>query len=395
MKIGIAGPIDMTLLCDLFPAHSDIPNTYSFAFTANLARALYHRGHEIVVFSLSREVSITRRIDGDRITAYICPQRLPRYQMLDFFRRERHGLRDAMRTSGCDVIHALWTYEFGSAAVESGLPHAVTAQDIPTVVLRFARHPYWLEKPLLAWPVLRKARCVTAVSPYAADALRAFVKPEREIIVVPNGVTQDTFNLFEGRHRRSEGAPFKFASVLNGWSGRKNGAKLIEAFGILRREFGERVQLIMFGDGHEPLGPAHRWSIHRRLADGVQFVGLLPNGILMNRLAQDVDVLVHPSLEETFGIAVAEAMATGIPVIGGVRSGGIAWVLGNGHAGLLVDVTSPTAIAERMRTVLLDGDLRGVLAQAGRERALKEFHLEAVARKYESVLENARREQTH
>ena len=66
------------------------------------------------------------------------------------------------------------------------------------MVLRFARHPYWIEKRLLACLVLRKARCVTAVSPYTAAALRSFVRPPRGIVVIPNGVTQDTFDLFKG-----------------------------------------------------------------------------------------------------------------------------------------------------------------------------------------------------
>jgi glycosyltransferase involved in cell wall biosynthesis len=51
-------------------------------------------------------------------------------------------------------------------------------------------------------------------------------------------------------------------------------------------------------------------------------------------------------------------------------------------------------IAQGMRRMLQGVELRSALAQAGRERALKEFHLEAVAKKYESVLENARQEQT-
>jgi hypothetical protein len=73
----------------------------------------------------------------------------------------------------------------------------------------------------------------------------------------------------------------------------------------------------MFGDGHEPDGPAHQWSIRRRLADGVQFVGLLPNGTLMSRLAQNVDVLVHSSFEEAHCMAIHEEIVFGIPVIGG------------------------------------------------------------------------------
>lgn len=394
MRIGVAGPIDLTLLRDLFSAASKIPGTVSFPLPAYIARAYLNHGHEIVLFALSQDVTSTTCIRGDRITAYICPQRKPRWQMLDFFQEERYSLRDAMRTSSCDVIHAHWTYEFGLAAVESGLPHVITAHDVPNVVLRFARHPYWLEKPLLAWPVLKRARCVTAVSPYVADALRGLVKPDRDIVVVPNGVTQGIFALFKTQRPRSESAPFVFASVLNGWSGRKNGAKLIEAFAILRAEFGEQVQLSMFGEGHGPGGPACRWSAGKQLTEGVDFAGVLPNPAPLSRLAQNADVLMHPSLEESFCMAAAEAMAMGIPVIEGAKSGGISWVLDHGRAGMLVDVCSAESIAQGMRTMLRDSDRRRAFAYSGRERALKDYRLEAVATQYERVLEKACLEQT-
>jgi glycosyltransferase involved in cell wall biosynthesis len=395
MKIGIAGPSDLAMLSDLFSPESRglLPNGY--VLTANQARAYFNKGHEVTLFVLSRDVTSTRRLDGKGVTAFVCPQRRPRSQMLDFFRGERDALRDAMRASDCSVIHAHWTYEYGAAAVESGLPHVISAHDIPAVVMKFAQNLYWLEKPLLGWPVLRKAKCVTAVSPYTAEALRTYLKPERDVIVIPNGVTHATFELFERRQPRPEGLPFRFAAVLNGWSGRKNGKRLIEAFGTLHAEFGDKVQLFLFGEGHEGDGEAYQWSRRRGLINGVAFVGSLPYEELMCRLSGSVDVLVHPSFEETFCMAAAEAMAMGIPVIGGRESGGIAWVLGDGEAGLLVDVRSSEAIADGMRTLFQDADLRNALARSGRSRAMREYRLEDVERQYESVLQRALREQTN
>ncbi len=395
MKIGVAGPIDLTLLRDLLAADCDLPRAYSFPLIAHITRSLYRRGHEIVVFALSMDVTQTRRIDGERITVYVCPQRRSPVQMLDFLRVERHGLLAAMRDSGCSIIHAHWTYEFASAALKSGLPCVVTAHDVPSVVMRYARHPYWLEKPLLAFNVLRKAKCITAVSPYAADAIRGWVKSAPQVIVVPNGVTEDIFELHATRKPRRADAPFHFAAVLNDWYGRKNGTALLEAFAILRRQFGERVRLSMFGDEHQPEGAAHQWARQHRLAEGVEFLGSLPYPVLMKRLAQTVDVLVHPALEESFCMVAAEAMAMGVPVIGGLHSGGITWVLDNGRAGLLVDVTSPKEIAQGMRTMIEDERLRDELARAGRERALKEFQLDNVAQQYEDVLKQALQEQSH
>ncbi|MBZ5583963.1 MAG: glycosyltransferase family 4 protein [Acidobacteriia bacterium] len=394
MRIGVAGPIDLVMLRDLFSAGSQICRTYSFPLTASLARSLHNKGHNLALFALSREVTEIHRVYGERITAYICPRRRPRSQMLDFFRGERRVLCAAMREAKCDVIHAHWTYEFASAAIESGVPAVVTAHDIPTVVLRFARHPYWLERPLLAWPVLRNAKCITAVSPYVAQALRRFVKPDRQIAVVPNGATSEVFALYEKRIPRSIGASFRFASVLNGWGPRKNGFRLIQAFAVLRKEFGECVELSMFGEGHEPGGPAQQWARLRHLDPGVTFEGSVPHNCLINRLVSSVDALVHPSREETFGMAILEAMALGIPVIAGKFSGAVPWVLGFGAAGLLVDVVSATSIASGMRSLLVDSQLRNALAHSGRQKALDEYRLEEVTDQYEAVLAKAVQEQT-
>lgn len=393
MRVGVGGPIDLHLLADLFPAGEQIPNTYRFALTANLARGIHTRGHEIAIFALSSEVQQTVRIQGSGITAYVCPQRRPRSQMSDFFGEERRALRTAMRKAGCDVIHAHWTYEFGAAAVESGVPHVVTAHDIPTVVMRFARHPYWIEKPLLAWPVLRRAKSLTAVSPYVAKALRKWAKNTNEIAVVPNGVTKDVFDLSSERLSCRLDSCFTFASILNEWSDRKNAKRLLEGFAVVRREFGRKVRLMMFGGAYGQEEAANRWAARRGLADGVEFVGLQPYRTLMRRLAQEVDVLVHPAVAEAHCMAVNEAMAIGVPVIGGASCAGVAWALEQGKAGLLVDVTSGAALAEGMRGLTVDSALCARLGQAGTNRALAEFRLELTVEKYERVLKDAQEAQ--
>jgi glycosyltransferase involved in cell wall biosynthesis len=93
-----------------------------------------------------------------------------------------------------------------------------------------------------------------------------------------------------------------------------------------------------------------------------------------------LDAFVHPSLEESFGMVIVEAMAAGVPVVAGRRSGAPAWLLEGGSAGLLVDVTSDEAIAGAMLR-LVEGPERTVLAAAGRVRA-EDFRMERVADQY-------------
>jgi glycosyltransferase involved in cell wall biosynthesis len=388
MKIGVAGHITLAMLQPLFPSGTQLPATSSFPLIATLAERFHQRGHDIAVFGLSAEVRKTQFFAGNRIEAYICPQRRPRWQMLDFFGQERRALANAMQQSGCDVIHAHWTYEFGAAAIESGVRHVITAHDTPLAVLRFARHPYWLEKPLLAPMVVRRAKYLTAVSPYIAASLRRFLRPRSQIVVIPNGVTSEVFAL-HGRRRRTQTDSIIFASVLNGWSVRKNGWQLVKAFALLRSQLGHNAELWMFGNEHENGGPADVWARQRSLDAGIRFMGPLPYMECLTTLAEKVDILVHPALEEAHSMAVTEAMAMGLPVIGGKYSGGIPWNLAGGQAGMLVDVTSAKAIASGMQAMAEDANLRRRLALAGRELALAQYHIDAIVDRYEAILTRA------
>jgi glycosyltransferase involved in cell wall biosynthesis len=380
------------MLQPLFPLGTQLPETWSHPLIATLVKSLHQRGHEIVVFGLSDRVRKTQFFVGNRIEAYICPQRRARWQMLDFFGGERRALADAMRRSGCDVIHSHWTYEFGAAAVESGVRHVVTAHDNPLAVLRFATHPYWLEKPFLAPRVVRKAKYLTAVSPYVAASLRRFLKPRGEIAVIPNGVTSEVFALHD-RRRKTQSDRIIFASVSNNWAGLKNGRQLVKAFAHLRSKFGHNVELWMFGDEHERGGPANIWTRQRSVDAGIRFMGPLPYMECLAMLAESVDVLVHPSLEESQCMAVIEAMAMGLPVIGGKHSGAIPWVLAGGKAGMLVDVTSAKAIACGMQAMAEDVGLRRRLALTGRELALTQYHIDTAVNRYETILTRASKDQ--
>src|SRR5262249_30195396 len=110
MKIGIAGHISLPILKDLFPQETKLPQTLEFPLISTVARVLREHGHQFPIFALSPALHETRRYRGWGVEAYISPLRRPRWQMADFFRGERNALTTAMMASGCDVIHAHWTY---------------------------------------------------------------------------------------------------------------------------------------------------------------------------------------------------------------------------------------------------------------------------------------------
>ena len=224
---------------------------------------------------------------------------------------------------------------------------------------------------VLYFVALARARHVTAVSPYSAARVRRFTRAAVEVI--PNGVEDDLFVDPVGARvtQTTESSAVVFLSINNGFSPRKNVTQLLEAFAIVRRS-APAALLHLVGADHERGGPCEAWSRARGLEAGVSFLGTVDRAELFH-LMDGATALVHPAREENMPLTLIEAMARGIPVIGGRRSGGVPWVLDHGNAGLLVDVDDPGSIAGGMVALVDNAGLRARFALAGHAHARKNF----------------------
>ena len=87
----------------------------------------------------------------------------------------------------------------------------------------------------------------------------------------------------------------------------------------------------------------------------------------------------EPRTVEGFGISLVEALACGVPVIGG-RSGGIPDTVREGETGLLVDPTDHRAVAAAIDRLLRDPGLAQAFGRAGRSLAEGHFNWDRVTR---------------
>jgi glycosyltransferase involved in cell wall biosynthesis len=177
------------------------------------------------------------------------------------------------------------------------------------------------------------------------------VRPHRE---------QTTF-IFVGRL-----VPFKCARIA------------IAAFGaspVLRRH---RLQIV--GDGPER-GPLEEQVRALGLESSVEFLGARPNAEIAG-LMQEADVFVFPSIRESGGLVVAEAMATGLSCVA-TDYGGPAGVL-TPECGIKVPLGGPDELAAGFRDALErlaeDRGLRDRLGEAAQERVRRHFTWDAKAR---------------
>ena len=113
------------------------------------------------------------------------------------------------------------------------------------------------------------------------------------------------------------------------------------------------------------------------LEKNVTFTGSVPHSQL-RRLYQEADIVINPSLSETFGLSLVEAMASEIPVVA-TRVGGMVEVIEDGKSGLLVEAENPTMLAKTIETLLANETLRKKMGTAGRQRVENLFSWEKIA----------------
>ncbi len=376
MRVALAGPIETAAFVDYLPdgALTGLPPGLGGSPVNLLALELLKRGYEVILLSLDQGVEEEVAIQGRGLTILFGPFRRKRAR--DMFAVERLWLVDKLREQMPDIVHAHWTYEYAMAATASGLPHLVTAHDAPWHILRIGFTPYRIVRTWMALRVLRDVRNLSSVSPYVAKHLRRYMGYRRPIEIIPNGLPDTSFS---GADRIAGRERLTFATILTGWSGRKNGEYAIEAFAEYRRDRPD-ARMLMFGNGHGPDEQAPAWARERGIDEGIEFVGQIGYDALLQRLSAEVDVLIHPSREESFGMTLIEAMAMGIPVIAGERAGAVPWTIGG--CGLLVDIMDAQAVARAMKDLDDDRGRLADLGQRGRRMVATRFHMTTVADAY-------------
>jgi glycosyltransferase involved in cell wall biosynthesis len=392
MHIAIVGPIATAdIRCLLDGDTASLPVGYPGApLLTTLIAELIKRGHRVTAVTMSGGMALDWRkpksATGKDLEVFYVPMRRRAWRpnglrfgrIVDLYGVERRALRHAIEQAAPDVVHAHWTYEFALAAMDTGLPCLVTCHDAPQVVLRYMPNGYRLLRYFMARSVLAKARHLTAVSPYLRDQVSQYARTP--ITIVPNPIGPAPEQHYREMREFDPARP-RVAMVLNGWGKRKNPEPALRAFAQLRKNV-PTAELVTMGFDYGPGQQAEQWARSRGIAEGIRFVGALPHATLMEELAK-ADLLIHPSLEETFGMTVAEAMSLGLPVIGGERSGAVPWIVGS--AGKLVDVTKPAAIFEA--AIQLLGDSIGFerLGKEAATQASERFNVDKVAVEYENA----------
>lgn len=220
----------------------------------------------------------------------------------------------------------------------------------------------------------RRFRAI-AVSKFAADELLSFapIKPH-DVFAIHHGVDHEVFR--PGSSSQCDGEPF-FLHVSS-YQPKKNVDRILAAFARLDPSVSPRLIAVVPGYRGQNLPP------------NVEIIDTPLQHSALADIYRAAMGFVFPSLHETFGMPIIEAMASGCPVI---TSRGTGCEETAGDAALLVDPRSIEEIAVAMQELASDAELRSSLSQNGLNRA-KSFTWRRSAERHLAVFEDAVRQLT-
>jgi glycosyltransferase involved in cell wall biosynthesis len=264
---------------------------------------------------------------------------------------------DVLNTLMAPLVNPSW-----SLVIHMKTMHAYTAPEAIGPLPRLYRR--------LQYP--RTARAADAII-INSESLRSEIDQYLEVDpgklrLIHEAVDHDLFKPGDAgkarAHVTSYGVTKPFVLFVSSLWPYKNCDGLLRAWALARGELGGH-QLAIVGPGRDEkyVAQLHRLAAELGISADVVFVGGVPLEETV-RFYQAADVFVYPSLNETFGLPILEAMACGCPV---VTSDTSAMPETAGGAALLADPKDPASIAQAITHAAKLG--RDGLGEAGLRRA--------------------------
>ena len=236
-------------------------------------------------------------------------------------------------------------------------------------------------RPLTCWIWRRATRVVAVCESLGRQAQETL--PGLEYSVIQNGVDLARFHPRAG----GNGAPNQRIRCLavSRLVERKGLDDLIRAFGTLERG---RYELEIVGGGPDEQ-PLRALTAELGLDDLVHFTGPLDRVRTAARF-RDADIFTLASWEEAFGNSFAEALASGLPVIG-TYVGGIPELVEHGRNGVLVPPRDPETLAAAIRFLGGRPELRAEMGRRNRAHAEANLSWERMTTRYLATYQGLRR----
>ena len=341
-------------------------------YVADLTNSLIARGHSL--FAALRPGSpLIRHLQLPTERILILPLR----NALDV--PSAHELERFVRRQRIDVVHAHMARDYSLAsyaARRNRQTKFIATRHVLFQLNRLHRH------------TLARATRVIAVSSAVARELRRVVN-EKQIALIPNGIDVERFERARVGFDRAgflRGLGLSEDCLLVGSVGELRTLKRHDDFIRAAARIVSRFPATHFVlAGVDTLGDVRKQLeklvVELGLRDCFHFLGWLDEA---EELLCAMDVFVSASETESFGLAIAEAMAAGTPVVA-TRTEGAQEVVEDQKTGLLVPIGDVARIAEAVTMLLSNPERRREIGAHAHDAANKKFNLNRMVDEIEKI----------
>lgn len=347
----------------------------------DLSNALASRGHDLH-FAISPHSPLAEHLTALPEENVV---RLRLRNAIDLI--SARSLSRLVREREIEIVHAHMARDYPLAAFAT--------KRNPRAHLILTRHVLFPLNKLHTLTLAHTSR-VIAVSRAVADRLQTEdIFPANKIRVVPNGIDFRRFEQSMKNFRRSDffeslGIPVtrRLVGTVGTINRLKGHEEFLRAAAIIARQVAD-VDFVIAGEDASRKG-----ENRARLTHLIKELGLEKRAHLLGRLGDvapllcALDVFVSASRTESFGLAVAEAMACGAPVVA-TATEGAREVIGDAATGVLVPIGSVEALAKATADLMSDPARRSRLSALARMTVRERFSLERMIAQTERVYREA------
>jgi glycosyltransferase involved in cell wall biosynthesis len=282
-------------------------------------------------------------------------------------------LKDYILSLHPDIVHFQETYGLGATGY--GVPVVFTVHGFDSLNLVTEESRMWWLRSKIWRQVerygLAKHNAIISITPYVNDEIAS--RTRSKIYDIENAIAERYYKL---EHQEEPGRIF-YAGWINP---RKNLVTLVRAVAELKRR-GLSVKLYAAGEASDS-------EYHQLVLKTIDELGVTDEVILLGRVGQDeimnqlskASVFVLPSLQENAPMAIAEAMAVGVPVISS-NVCGMPYMIEEGKTGYLVEPNDVMTYADRIATLIANDEQRQAFSKAAKSEARQRYHPQSVATK--------------
>lgn len=378
-------------------------------YVRELARELAARGHCVDIYTRSQDPRVPHEVPGLEIGARVFhvpagpEEPYDKHRLFDYLPQFVNGVRSIIEHEDIryDVYHShYWLSGWVARELQKSHPAPIVQMFHTLGVMknRVARRGDDREterRITIEREIMQFADRIVAATPRdCQQMIELYNAPGNKIVVIPPGVDLKLFHPIPQTNPTDFYPPDKDHTVL--FVGRIDPIKGIDvwfrAMALVVEENpalrGHLCVCLVGGDVDEDAPPdtelARLQALKEELgiSDLVTFLGRRSQEALPYYYAT-ADVVVMPSLYESFGMVALEAMACGTPVVAS-DVGGLSFVVRDGETGYLVPENDPYILAATIGCLLRDPQLRARLGARGIEVA-REYAWSRIADKIEEL----------